>query len=148
MRAFNIFSSVVLFPAFSKAQASFDPLSNPGCSTVESIVQSCAPKIATEATVSSVVFSCICYDGSGNYAPTIYGDAATACTNYILSAYSTQGNAFVAYAAGFCTNPSFAPVATTPVDITPTATSVGVASSSSAAAGVSEEEVLRLGFHS
>jgi hypothetical protein len=138
----NFFFPVFISLTFSNAQATFNPLSNPGCSTVESIVQSCAPKIGADATVSSVAFSCLCYDGSGNYAPTIYGDAATACTNYILSVFSTQGNQFVQYAAGFCTDPNFVPTGTTPVISTPTATGVGVVSTGSAPAQVSYIDVL------
>jgi len=131
-----LLSCLALFSRLSIAQvnSAFNPLANPGCATVESIVESCAPKIATEATVSSVVFSCICYDNSGNYAPTIYGNAASTCTDYTLSAFSTTGNAFVQYAAGFCTDPSFAPVKTTLPVTTPTATGVGAGGSNSAAA--------------
>ena len=122
-----MFANLAFLSNLSSAQvnSAFNPLANPGCSTVESIVESCAPKIGIQATVSSVAFSCLCFDNSGNYAPTIYGDAASACTDYILSVFSTTGNAFVAYAAGFCTDPSFAPVKTTAALTTSTVTGVG-----------------------
>jgi hypothetical protein len=130
-----LFASLAFFSNLSSAQvnSAFNPLANPGCSTVESIVESCAPKIGTQATVSSVAFSCLCFDNSGNYAPTIYGDAASTCTDYILSAFSTTGNAFVAYAASFCTDPSFPPVKTTSPVTESTATGVGRSTGSGSA---------------
>ena len=141
-----LFANLAFLSNLSSAQvnSAFNPLANPGCSTVESIVESCAPKIGTQAIVSSVASSCLCFDNSGNYAPTIYGDATSTCTDYILSAFSTTGNAFVAYAAGFYTDPSFAPVKTTPPVVMPTVTGVGgsTGSSSAIAKGSFQEKLL------
>jgi len=106
---------VVFVPKFLNAQAPLNPLTNPGCSTIYSIVESCISKTPGLPTLpSSVAFSCLCYDSLNNYAPTVYGNAATTCLDFIISAYSTTDNPFGAYAAGFCTDPSFVPVATTP----------------------------------
>jgi hypothetical protein len=136
-----LIASLFLFPKLPEAQI-FNTFTNLGCSTMESIVSSCGDKIQTQITVSSIVFSCICYDNSGNYAPSIYGDAASSCADFLLSAYSTTANAFIQYAASFCTDPSFAPAKTTPQVTIPTATSAGASSSGSTPAQVSYDETL------
>jgi hypothetical protein len=95
-------------------------------------------------TVSSAIFSYICYDNSGNFAPTIWGNAATACADYFNSVYSTtQSEPFVQYATGFCENPSFIPAGTSPVmSIGPaSATIVGTTSTGGTAAQVSVNKV-------
>ena len=127
--------SIIFIPQFSHAQVPTNPLTNPGCSTVYSIVESCISKFPDLPTLpSSVAFSCLCYQSS-NYAPKVYDNAATACVDYFISAYSTTGNPFASYAAGFCTDPSFIPVATTPA--VPTGTAAGGGSLSTASATVS-----------
>jgi hypothetical protein len=76
--------------------------------TAAAIIDSCAPKFKASATITAAAFSCICFDGTGKYVPTSYDDAASSCTSFIPSAYQTMGNAFLAYVAGFRTDPSYA----------------------------------------
>ena len=62
MRVSTSSSLLFLFyiPAFPNAQSAVNPEANPDCSTVASIVDSCAIKIPGLATAaSSIVFSCL-----------------------------------------------------------------------------------------
>jgi len=90
-------------------------LTVPGCSTAYTIVNSCAQKLHASATITSVAWSCVCYDNSGNYVPTSYDNAASSCSSFLTGVYHTTGNPFLQYLAGFCTDPSYAPATNTAV---------------------------------
>ena len=105
-------------------QASYiNPVTIPPCLTAYNIVSSCISKSpGLELLPTQAQFSCICFDGSGNYVPTAYDDAASACDSTLLSFYQTTGNPFLSYIDGFCTNPTWAPIKTGPPATTPTTT--------------------------
>lgn len=109
----------------------FNPLANPGCSTAYHIVTSCEPKLLSVATkdplsLNSAVFSCICFDNSGDYVPKSYDDAAVSCADYMLSALHTTVNSFLQYAAGFCSDTAYATAIATNAVATTKADSVSV----------------------
>lgn len=106
-------------------------LTYPPCSTAYGIVESCIQKVGAPMTQTSIAFSCICFDNGGNYVPTSYDNAASACNSYAESVYHTTTNAFIAYVDGFCTDPSFAPVSTSIASAT-ASTPSGSASTASA----------------
>ena len=101
-------SLFALLPALTLSQApSFD---NPGCTTAYSLASSCADKYGAEswpAAPNTVVFSCLCFDGSNSYVPTAWDNPASECTSYLSTAYAVPGNPFFTYAAGLCTDPSY-----------------------------------------
>jgi hypothetical protein len=65
------------------------------------------------------------YDNSGNYVPTSYDNAASLCSSYEVTAFTTQGNSFLAYLAGFCTDTLYAPPGTVVVTTTSVAGGAG-----------------------
>jgi hypothetical protein len=97
----------------------------PGCSTADAIINSCAHKLGTAVANTASAFSCICYDNSGNYVPSSYDDAASSCSSYAVTAFTTQGNALEAYIAGFCTDTLYAPPGTTVVTTASVAAGTG-----------------------
>ena len=110
----------------SNAQSNpYNLLTVPGCSTAYEIVNSCVQKLGIAATSTASAFSCICYDNAGNYVPSSYDNAASSCTSYEVTAFSTQGNSFLAYLAGFCTNTLYAPSGTAVVTTTSVAGGAG-----------------------
>jgi hypothetical protein len=118
---------VILLPRttaqiYNTAPASYiNPVTIPPCLTAYNIISSCISKSpGLELLPTQAQFSCICFDGSGNYVPTAYDDAASACDSTLLSFYQTTGNPFLSYIDGFCTNPTWAPIKTGPPATTPT----------------------------
>jgi hypothetical protein len=82
-------------------------------------IQSSNPaRYVAVATNTTSAFSCICYDNSGNYVPTSHDNAASLSSSYEVTAFTTQGNSFLAYLAGFCTNALYAPPGTVVVTTT------------------------------
>lgn len=90
--------------ASQASQDSDNPLTVPACSTMLSIVLSCESKLGDAASVSGSVFSCLCFDNSGKYKPTVYDNAVAGCS----SKYSDQSTDFDFWLPGFCTGSSYA----------------------------------------
>ena len=77
-----------------------NPLTVPACSTMLSIVESCESKLIDANTVTASVFSCLCFDSSGNYLPAAYDNAVSGCS----SAFPDESTDFDFWLPGFCTN--------------------------------------------
>jgi len=91
-----------LLPEFSTAQGAAstqNPLTIPPCETLLSIVESCESKLIDDNTITASVSSCLCHDGSGNYAPTIYDNAVAGCS----SALPEDSTDFGFWIPGLCT---------------------------------------------
>jgi hypothetical protein len=69
-----------------------------------SIVDSCEYKLVDANTITASVFSCICFDSSGNYKPAAYDNAVAGCS----SAYPDDSTDFGFWLPGFCTNTNYA----------------------------------------
>jgi hypothetical protein len=135
--AFKIFLTLYTIPfyLFSGSNAQ-NLMTYPPCATAANIINSCAEKIGAPMTITSVAFSCICFD-NGAYVPNRYDAAASACDSFAETLYHTTGNAFIAYIDGFCTDPSYAPGTTsipsvvTSLPTNPATTASGSVSSAS-----------------
>ena len=94
-------------PNLSTVQGSQDtqnPLTVPACSTMLSIVESCESKLIDANTITASVFSCLCFDGSGNYAPAVYDNAVAGCS----SEFPDESTDFDFWLPGLCTNTNYA----------------------------------------
>jgi hypothetical protein len=86
------------------SQDSENPLTVPACATMLSIVDSCESKLLDANTITASVFSCLCYDGSGNYIPAVYDNAVAGCS----SALPTDSADFGFWLPGLCTDANYA----------------------------------------
>ncbi|KAG0647051.1 Ferric reductase B [Hyphodiscus hymeniophilus] len=108
---------------------------NAGCLTYYSLYTSCAATLQDSIYTTSAVWSCICFDSFGNYAPAVYDNAAASCWDYLQSIDSETSQAYVQYWTDFCTNPPFATTGTAPIISTSSAVSVTTTSSVSVETG-------------
>ncbi|KAE9374253.1 hypothetical protein N431DRAFT_335436 [Stipitochalara longipes BDJ] len=136
-----------LLPNLSTAQGSpstENPLTVPACSTMLSIVESCESKLVDANTITASVFSCLCFDGSGKYAPAVYDNAVAGCS----SAFPTESTDFDFWLPGFCTNSDFATgtaaVSSTTAGVT-TTTAVGFTGTTTRETGFSSSPTLNPG---
>lgn len=96
-----------LLPRPSKAQGAAstqNPLTIPACATLLSIVESCESQLIDDNTITASVSSCLCHDGSGNYAPAIYDNAVAGCS----SAFPEDSTDFGFWIPGLCTGATVA----------------------------------------
>jgi hypothetical protein len=87
-----------------------------------SIVDSCESKLLDANTITASIFSCFCFDSSGNYAPAIYDNAVAGCS----SAFPQDSTDFDFWLPGLCTSSDFATSTPAASTITEASTTEGV----------------------